>query len=110
MRRFRNRFDDRPPDNDSYMMREQLQKIESGTVLTVIPHIGDNNDITLEMAVEVSDSIPRGRGGSDLPLITRRTVKNALTVKDGGTVAVTGLIENRGRSSEKRVPGWQTFH
>jgi hypothetical protein len=93
-----------PPDDDSYMMRNQLQKIESGTILTVTPHIGDNNDITLEMAVEVSDSIAKARG-SDRPLVTRRTVKNAVTVRDGGTVAVTGLIENRGKTSEKRVPG-----
>jgi hypothetical protein len=84
--------------------RAELQKIESGTVLTITPRIGDNNDITLEMAVEVSDSIPKARG-SDLPLVTRRTAKNAVTVKDGGTVAVGGLTENRSKSSLKRVPG-----
>jgi type II secretory pathway component GspD/PulD (secretin) len=55
------------------------------------------------MAVEVSDSIPKARG-SDLPLVTRRTARNAVTVKDGGTVAVGGLTENRSKSSHKRVP------
>jgi type II secretory pathway component GspD/PulD (secretin) len=80
-----------------------LQKIESGTVLTITPRIGDNNDIMLEVAVEVSDSIPKARG-SELPLVTRRMAKNAVTVKDGGTVAVGGLTENRSKSSEKRVP------
>ncbi len=89
-------------DNFSYA-RAELQKIESGTVLTITPHIGDNNDITLQMAVEVSDSIPKARG-SELPLVTRRTAKNVVTVKDGGTVAVGGLTENRSKSSEKRVP------
>jgi len=87
----------------SFYTQAQLQKIESGTVLTITPNIGDNNDITLRMAVEVSDSIPKARG-SDLPLVTRRTAKNAVTVKDGGTVAVAGLTENRSRSDEKRVP------
>lgn len=90
--------------NTFYYSAAQLQKIESGTVLTITPHIGDNNDITLQMAVEVSDSIPKARG-SDLPLVTRRTAKNAVTIKDGGTVAVGGLTENRSKSSEKRVPG-----
>jgi type IV pilus assembly protein PilQ len=84
--------------------RAELQKIESGTVLTITPRIGDNNDIMLEMAVEVSDSIPKARG-SELPLVTRRTARNAVTVKDGGTVAVGGLTENRSKSSLKRVPG-----
>jgi hypothetical protein len=90
--------------NNSFYQQAQLQKIESGTVLTITPYIGDNNDITLTMAVEVSDSIPKARG-SDLPLVTRRTAKNSVTVKDGGTVAVGGLTENHSKTDEKRVPG-----
>jgi len=85
-----------------YSMSE-LQKIESGTILTITPHVGDSNDIRLEMAVEVSDSIPRG-AASDLPIVTRRIAKNSVTVQDGGTVAVAGLTENRGRQMDKRVP------
>ena len=90
--------------NQFYYQQAQLQKIESGTVLSITPYIGDNNDITIQMAVEVSDSIPKARG-SDLPLVTRRTARNAVTVRDGGTVAVGGLTENRSKTSEKRVPG-----
>jgi type II secretory pathway component GspD/PulD (secretin) len=81
-----------------------LQSIESGTKLNITPYIGDNNDITLEMAVEVSDSIPRGRG-SDLPVVTRRTASNTVRIMDGGTVAVAGLTENRTSLSKRRVPG-----
>jgi len=92
------------PTKDGSHTRTELQKIESGTVLTMTPYIGDNNDIMLKMAVEVSDSIPKGRG-SELPLVTRRMAKNSVTVKDGGTVAVGGLTENRSRTSDKRVPG-----
>jgi len=65
--------------------------------------VGDSNDIRLEMAVEVSDSIPKG-AGSDLPVVNRRIAKNSVTVQDGGTVAVAGLTENRSRQMDKRVP------
>ncbi len=82
----------------------ELQQIDSGTKLSIIPHIGDNNDITLELVVEVSDSIPRGRG-SDLPVVTRRTATNTVRIKDGGTVAVAGLTENRTRTDKRHVPG-----
>ncbi len=92
------------PEPDPSMHVTRLSKVESGTVLTITPRLGDNNDIMLEMAVEVTDSIPKARAGSDLPVVTRRTLKNALTIKDGGTVAVSGLIENRSKSGEKRVP------
>jgi len=94
-----------PVTNQYMFTQSQLEKVESGTVLTITPHIGDNNDITLEMAVEVSDSIPRGRG-SDLPVVTRRTARNRVTIRDGGTVAVAGLTENRSRHKDSSVPGF----
>ncbi|MEJ2703327.1 MAG: hypothetical protein P8Z79_12880, partial [Sedimentisphaerales bacterium] len=84
--------------------RAELQTIESGTKLEITPHVGDNNDITLQISMEVSDSIPRARG-SDLPLVTRRTADNNVTIQDGGTVALAGLTENRTRSNRQRVPG-----
>ncbi len=93
------------PDTGYYGYgRSELQEITSGTTLTITPRIGDNNDITLEVAVEVSDSIPRGRG-SDLPVVTRRTVSNVVRIRDGGTVALAGLSENRTILKRKRVPG-----
>lgn len=82
----------------------ELEKVESGTKLNITPHIGDNNEITLAMAIEVSNSIPRGRE-SDLPVVTRRTSTNTVRIKDGGTVALAGLTENRTRTEKKRTPG-----
>jgi general secretion pathway protein D len=82
----------------------ELEKVESGTKLNITPHIGDNNDITLDLAIEVSDSIPRGRE-SDLPVVTRRTSSNTVRIKNGGTVALAGLTENRTRTDKRRVPG-----
>lgn len=87
-----------------YYTRAELEKVESGTKLSITPHIGDNNDITLELAIEVSDSIPRGRG-SELPVVTRRTSSNTVRIKNGGTVALAGLTENRTRLDKRRVPG-----
>ena len=92
------------PETGYYYSRSELEKIESGTKLNITPYIGDNNDITLELAIEVSDSIPRGRG-SDLPVVTRRTSTNTVRIEDGGTVVVAGLTENRTRLDKRRVPG-----
>jgi type II secretory pathway component GspD/PulD (secretin) len=83
----------------------ELEKVESGTKLNITPHIGDNNDITLALAIEVSDSIPRGRE-SDLPVVTRRTSSSTVRIRDGGTVALAGLTENRTRTDKRRVPGF----
>jgi len=82
----------------------EMVTIESGTKLAITPRIGDNNDITLEMAIEVSDSIPAG-AATELPVVTRRTARNVVTVKNGGTVALAGLTENRSKKIDEKVPG-----
>ena len=92
------------PQVTSVYAYSEMEKIESGTTLTITPHIGDNNDITLEMSVEVSDSVARG-SETDLPVVTRRTAENTVRIKDGGTVAVAGLTENKSRLTDQRVPG-----
>jgi type II secretory pathway component GspD/PulD (secretin)/beta-lactamase regulating signal transducer with metallopeptidase domain len=66
-------------------------RIETGTIVTVTPHASDTNNITLQIGVESSDRVPMARGGSALPVITRRTTKNAVMLKDGGTVALAGV-------------------
>jgi len=82
----------------------QLETIESGTTLTITPHIGENNDIMLQIAIEVSDSIPRGRD-TELPIVTRRTAENNVRVLDGGTVALAGLTQDKTITTDKRTPG-----
>lgn len=84
--------------------RAELEKIESGTRLSITPYIGDSNDINLEVAVELSDSIPQARG-TDLPVVTRRQTMNTVAVRDGGTVALAGLTQNRQTVRRKRTPG-----
>lgn len=90
--------------SNSMYSNSELEKIESGTVLTITPHIGDSNEITLEMAVEVSDSVAKGTD-TDLPIITRRQAKSRVTVQNGGTVAVAGLTESKTRKANEKVPG-----
>ena len=82
----------------------ELEKVQSGTKLNITPHIGDNDEITLALAIEVSDSIASGRE-SGLPVVTRRTSTNTVRIKDGGTVALAGLTENRTRTEKRRTPG-----
>lgn len=82
----------------------QLEKIESGTRLSIVPRIGDNNDITMRMAVEVSDSIPSARATA-LPVVTRRTAEDVVRVKDGGTAVVAGLTQSTTRTENQQVPG-----
>jgi type IV pilus assembly protein PilQ len=84
-------------------VQSQLEKIESGTILHILPRIGDNDEITLEMNVEVSDVAARAATG--LPVVSRRTTKSTLHLKSGGTAAVAGLQDTRSTVARQSVPG-----
>lgn len=93
-----------PMAAQGFYIQSEFVTITSGTTLNITPRIGDDDMITLEMVVEVSESLPRGQT-SDLPMVTRRSTRSHARVADGGTVAVAGLTESRSRTVEKRVPG-----
>jgi type II secretory pathway component GspD/PulD (secretin) len=82
--------------------RAELEKIEYGTILNIMPHIGRNGDITLKLSIEVSDVILRT---DEYPVVTRRIVNNTMRIKNGGTVSVAGLKNNKTYSSDRSTPG-----
>jgi len=88
--------------SDSSAMPPELQRSESGTILNITPRTNDSNAITLETAIEVFNTVP-GSGGSALPIMTRRTAKNAVTITTGGTVAVAGLTSKQSDQTTKEI-------
>jgi type II secretory pathway component GspD/PulD (secretin) len=99
-----------PPETATvgFYSTTEMVTIESGTKLRITPRIGDNDDITLVVATEVSDSVPAA-AATELPVVTRRTATNVVTVRDGGTVALAGLTENRSSKEDRRVPGFSNL-
>ncbi len=86
-----------------YYVDSQLEKIDSGTSLNILPQVGGNGEITLTMSTEVSDVVARTSTG--LPVVTRRKASSTVRVEDGGTAAVAGLIDNRLFEVDEEVPG-----
>jgi|GEM_PF-1835040 len=86
--------------SDRPQSRTGIDTIASGTILSFTPRVDDANEITLEVTVEDSKALPRGRD-SDLPIITRRQAKNSITVQNGGTVAIAGLTDSPKREPDR---------
>jgi type II secretory pathway component GspD/PulD (secretin) len=86
-----------------YYYTAELQKIEYGTLLNITPHIGKKGDITLDMAIEVSDIVMRS--SDNYPIVTRRVVNNTMRIEDGGTVSVAGLKKSESYTVNKNTPG-----
>jgi len=89
--------------SEGVYVTSRLQKIETGTVLKVLPHISETGDITLKIATEVSGVVARGE--NNLPVVTRRTAANTVRIRDGGTVVIAGLMDQRSEETHDWVPG-----
>ncbi len=85
-----------------------LEVIDSGTRLSILPRIGDNGKVTLTMDIEVSDVVGRSQSdaaGDNLPVVTRRTAQSTVQIVSGGTAAISGLMESRTDILNRQVPG-----
>lgn len=71
--------------------------------LEVIPHIGDNGDITLQVHPILEEIIGyTGSGEAPQPITSRREVKTTVILKDGETLVIGGLIkENKTENISK---------
>lgn len=90
-------------------LRTDLKVIKTGVTLEIKPNIGNDGDITVDVATEVSDVASRqnqieGNASGDLPLVRRRKVDTCVRVKEGDAIVIGGLVETQERTNEKRVP------
>lgn len=76
----------------------------TGIILEVTPRISGEDRIILTIAQEVSSVSRTTTSGIDSPTIQQRRMESALVIKDGGTVALGGLISSSRNASDAGVP------
>jgi type II secretion system protein D len=78
-----------------------------GIILDVEPHINPDGYVNLHIMPEISaigtSSVTIGSGIS-LPVFTERSADTWVTVRDGETIVIGGLITSNDRDSENKVP------
>ena len=78
---------------------------DTGINLQVIPHISASGSVTLDLVQEVSaPGADVSIGGNSAPTFTVTSVSTTLTVKDGETVAIAGLIRDGDNTSRTGIP------
>ncbi|MBI3928597.1 MAG: type II secretion system secretin GspD [Armatimonadetes bacterium] len=80
-----------------------------GIKLKVTPHVSQSNRIRLELeqeVQEVTDFLEQNIGGFGyiVPLISNRNVNTTVTVEDGQTLLIGGLISKRTIETLRKVP------
>ncbi|MCU6434936.1 hypothetical protein LPB67_14255 [Undibacterium sp. Jales W-56] len=81
-----------------------IQYRTAGMILKVRPVINSGNRIDLDISQEVSNVKSLSSGAITSPTIGTRKVDTKLTLRDGSTVMLAGLISNDNSSSDAGVP------
>lgn len=90
-------------DNSSYS-RANYQYEDTGTILTVTPHITAGNEVRLDIQQEVSSVVEGTRADDRSPDISNKQLQTTLIIPDGDTVMMGGLIDTSSSDGHSGVP------
>ena len=77
----------------------------TGIILRVVPRVSFNNNVRLDIEQEISNVANNNSTGTLTPTISNRKVKSTLTVADGQTVMLAGLISETQNNTRSGIPG-----
>jgi general secretion pathway protein D len=78
---------------------------DTGVILSILPRIGSNGRVILDIEQEVSTVAETTSSGIDSPTIRQRKIKTYVVVENGGTLALGGIIQERNNKNTSKVPG-----
>ncbi|HHF53028.1 MAG TPA: type II and III secretion system protein, partial [candidate division WOR-3 bacterium] len=79
-----------------------VQFFDAAIKLEVTPHITPDGNITLDLHPQVSDIAGYSPAGQ--PIISNQEVQTKVTVKDGETVVIGGVLKEQKKSSKVGLP------
>lgn len=92
---------------DSGQVQSTIGRQDVGIILTASPHISPDGYVTIEFTQEISnvagENVQLTEGVSS-PVFQKRSVETNVTVRDGETVIIGGLIEDQLTEGTTKVP------
>ncbi|MGA7326279.1 MAG: type II secretion system secretin GspD [Rhodomicrobium sp.] len=79
--------------------------IDTGVILRVTPHIHRGSDVRLDIEQEVSQVDQSSNTGTLTPTISQRKMKSSVSVGDGQTLLLAGLISQQRTTEKSGIPG-----
>jgi general secretion pathway protein D len=76
----------------------------TGIILRVVPRVSANNNVRLDIEQEISNVSGTNTTGTLTPTISERKVKSTLTVADGQTVLLAGLVSETQNKTRSGIP------
>jgi general secretion pathway protein D len=83
---------------------QQVQYRNTGVVLTISPVVNSSRRVELTVSQEVSDAQSNDTSDIQSPLILTRSIETTLSVDDGETVLLAGLISENFSEGDSGIP------
>lgn len=84
---------------------QNVSRVDVGIKLTVTPHVNPNNEILMKLNPSIEAILEQSTEGQPFtPTIAKREVTTTITVPDGDTVIISGLIREDNVTKETKIP------
>jgi len=90
--------------NGSSLFANTVVNQDSGITLSVAARVNPSGVVTLDLSEQVSAPIPPSSTGIQSPSFSNRTVETRVTLQDGDTIAIGGIIDEQNTSATSGIP------
>ena len=90
-------------DTSTSLVRN-IEYFETGIILEVTPHVSRGGRITLDVSQTVSEAVNNTTSAIDSPEISERLLETSMSIRDGQTIIIGGLIKEQMVDNLDTVP------
>ncbi|MBU2495778.1 MAG: hypothetical protein KJ935_04695 [Candidatus Omnitrophica bacterium] len=92
----------------SQIPTQSFEYQDVGITLKITPHISEDRNVRLEIAVEVTKLVSSSVAGSGIlaPTIAKRSAQSSVIVNDRETMVLGGLTRNDSDDTMEKIPGF----
>ena len=84
---------------------ENIDRVDVGIKLSVTPHINPNCEVLMKLNPSIEAILESSTGGKPYtPTIAKREVTTTLTVPDGDTIVISGLMREDTVQNDRKIP------
>lgn len=83
---------------------QNIDRMDVGIKLKLTPHVNPSNEVCMVLNPSIEAIIDAGVAGQYTPTIAKREVSTTVTVPDGKTIVISGLIREDRTSSVRKIP------
>lgn len=83
---------------------QQIQYLSTGVMMKIQPVVHSGDQVSINLDISVSSAQPTTTSKIDSPTISEREASTTLSLKDGGSVLLGGLMTTNNSKGNNRVP------